>query len=168
MNIIILALTIILNIIIESTIIPYIPILGYVPNLALIIITVVALLKGKYYGAFFGLILGLLEDILFGKVVGVNALLYFLLGYTNGLVSNALNMDNLAIPVIATSFSTISYNLFYALMIFFLSMNINSSTVLKNVFSLEILYNGLLSIFLYKMFSGFLGNPSLRFRRRQR
>ena len=166
MTIIILILTVILNTIIESTIISYISILGYVPNIALIIITVVSLLKGKYHGAFLGLFLGLTQDILFGKVLGVNALIYFILVYTTGLIRNALNVDNLTIPVITTGLVTIAYNLLYFLIMFFLSMDINKNVLMKNIFSLEILYNGILSIFLYKIFSKFFGSPSLQFGRR--
>lgn len=166
MTILILVISIIVNLIIESTIISYIPILGYYPNTSLVIITIVALLKGKYYGAFFGLSLGIIQDILFGRVVGVNALIYFILGYIIGLIKNALNIENIAIPIIFTSLGTIFYNFLYSLMIFFLSMDITTDIIIKKVFSLEILYNGILSIFIYRLFSKFFGSPSLEFRRR--
>lgn len=165
MTIFILIISIIVNLIIESTIISYIPILGYYPNTSLVILIIVSLLKGKYYGSFFGLFLGLIQDILFGRVVGVNAFVYFIIGYIIGLIKNSLNIENIAIPIISTSLGTIFYNLFYSLMIFFLSMDITTDIIVKKAFSLEILYNGILSIFIYRLFSKFFGDPSLEFRR---
>lgn len=168
MTIIILILSILLNLIIESTIISHIPIFGYVPNIALIILITVALLKGKYYGAFFGLFLGLSHDIMFGRVVGINGLIYFILGFTFGNIKETLNIGNLAIPIIVTCSGTIFYNASYSLIMFFLSMNINKAIVFKNIFSIEILYNGILSIFIFKLYAKFFKDTSLQFTRKQR
>lgn len=168
MVILALSLIMIINLIIQSTILPYIPIFGYVPNTALVIIVVVALLKGKHYGGFFGLILGLIQDILFGTVVGVNGLIYFALGYTIGFIQTTLNVENSIIPAICSGLGTIIYNSLYFLLMFFLSRSIPMEVMIKNTFSIEILYNSILAVLIYKQFSKFFGVPSLRFGKRLR
>ena len=77
MKIFLIVLTVIINLIIQSTLIPYFEILGVVPNTALIIVVVLALAKGKYYGGVFGLIIGLLQDIIFSVTIGVNGFIFF-------------------------------------------------------------------------------------------
>lgn len=161
-----LALIIILNLVLQSTILPYITIFGFAPNTALIIIVVISLLRGRYYGGFFGLCLGLIQDIIFGTVVGVNALIYFILGYIIGLIQSSLNAENLIIPAICTGIGTIVYNSLYFLLMFFLSKNIPIDIMVKNILSIEILYNSILAIFIYKLFSKFFVVPSLKFGKR--
>lgn len=166
MIILTLALLIIINLVIQSTILPYMTIFGAAPNTALIIIVIISLLKGKYYGGFFGLALGLVQDIIFGTVIGVNALIYFLLGYTIGLIQSTLNIENKIIPVLCTALGTILYNLLYFLFMFFLARNIPMDVMVKKTFSIGIIYNSLLSIFVYNLFSKFFVVPSLKFGKR--
>lgn len=166
MGIVGLALTIVINIIIQSTILPYLSIFGIVPNTGLIIVVVISLLRGKYYGSFFGLCVGLVQDILYGHAIGVNGLIYFLMGYVIGTVQKNLDIENKIIPIICSAIGTIFYNFSYFLMMFFLSRNIPIPIMLKSVFSLEILYNSILSIFIYGILSKFFVIPSLKFRRR--
>lgn len=70
---------IIINLILQSTILPYLDIMGVVPNTALVIVVIIALSKGKYYGGFFGLFIGLMQDIIFNITIGINGFIYFLL-----------------------------------------------------------------------------------------
>lgn len=163
MNIIAFILVILVNIIFQSTLLPYFSIFGILPNTALILIIIVALLKGKYFGAFFALIMGLIQDILFSSVIGVNALIYFIIGYLIGLSRKSLDTENNFIHVIFTIITTVFYNSIYALFLFFLSRDLDSQIVLKNIFSLEILYNTILVLVIYKPLSKIFVMPSLKF-----
>lgn len=153
----------IINLIIQSTILPFFPILGYFPNINLVTIIIIAFLRGKHYGGFFGLITGLIQDILFARVLGVNALIYFLVGFYVGSVQEGLNNDNIAIPMVFSAISTIAYNFLFFTFMFFLARNIQLSVVVKNIFSLEILYNTVLAFILFKVYSRIFVVPSLRF-----
>lgn len=163
-----LALIILINMVLQTTIFPYWTILGRAPNTALICIVVIALIRGKYYGGFFGLILGLLYDIMFGQVIGVNALIYFLMGYIVGMLQEPLNVNNKTVPAIITSLATIFYNFMYFFFLFFLARNIPVKEVINNIISIEIIYNGILAIFINNLFNKMFKAPSLDFRRRMR
>jgi rod shape-determining protein MreD len=165
-TILIIFLTIIINFILQSTILPYISILGVVPNTTLVIVVIISLLRGKYYGSFTGLIMGLLQDIIFSPVIGVNGFIYFFIGYFVGLGENRLSKDSVLIPILITIVSTLFYNFAYYVFMFFLSREILFLPLVKNIVPIEVLYNSLVSIGIYKIFSKILIVPSIRFGRR--
>lgn len=163
MIILLLVLIIILNTIFQTTILPYFTIFGYLPNTALIFTVIIAVLRGKYYGIFFGLAIGIIQDTLFGTVIGVNALLYAMIGYSVGIAKNVLNTENIIVPTFFTVMATISYNFLYAIVIYFLSREITLYAMIKNTFSIEIILNLLISMTIYKSLSKIFIVPKLKF-----
>jgi rod shape-determining protein MreD len=161
--ILLLALIIVLNTVFQTTILPYFSIFGYLPNTALVLTVIIAIFRGKYYGIFFGLAIGIIQDILFGTVIGVNALLYSMIGYSIGIVKNVLNTENIIVPTVFTAIATIFYNFSYAIVIFFLSREITLSIMIKNTFSIEIILNFFISIIIYKLLSKIFTVPTLKF-----
>lgn len=166
MIVLITLLIIIINFIFQSTIIHYFSIFGVVPNTALIIIVIFGLLRGKKTASIAGLSAGLLQDIIFSPVIGINGFIYFFIGYAVGMAENKLSKDNILIPFFMTSISTIFYHLFYYLFMFFLSYNISFLDFFKNIVIIELIYNSFISILLYKWFSKIFVVPSIRFGRR--
>lgn len=166
MTITTLLLMILINIVFQSSILPYFSLFGYTPNTGLILIVIVGLRKGKYYGGFFGLALGLVQDIIFSQVIGVNALIYFIFGYTIGMIQDVLDIENIVIPILSSILGTVFYNFSFYVIMFFLSRNIPMEIMIKNVISIEILYNGIIAALTYKLFSKIFVIPALRFGKR--
>lgn len=166
MLIVFMIIIIISNLILQGSVLPFFDFLVFLPNLGLISVVVISIFEGKYYGAFFGLFMGLLQDTLFADVIGVNALIYFLIGYTIGILKTSLNNENLIIPVIFTGIGTIVYNSMYSLAMYFLSKNITLEIAARRIISIEIIYNCILAFFLYKLFIKMFRTSSLKFRRR--
>lgn len=163
MAILLLGLLIILNTIFQTTILSYLAIFGFVPNTALVLVVVTSILRGKYYGIFFGLIIGLVQDILFGRVIGINGFLYAMIGFAIGSIQIILNTEN---PLVATFFSgiaTIVYNFSYGILIYFLSREITFSLLMTKTFSLEIILNIIISLLIYKLLFKILKLPKLKF-----
>lgn len=168
MEILLSTLIIIINMMIQSTILPYWTIFGYAPNTGLVLVVSIALFKGQYYGGIFGLTLGLLQDVLFSKVIGINGLIYFLIGFSVGSLRDKFNLNNILVPSIFTGAFTVFYNFLYFFLILFLSRNIDISLVVKRIFSIEIIYNAILAVFVNKILKKYFREPSLDFRRHQR
>lgn len=166
MIILLLFLTILINLVIQSTILPYFEIFGVVPNTALIIVVVIALAKGKYYGGLFGIIIGLLQDILFSLTLGINAMIFFFIGYFIGFVEDTFVRDNMVNPIIFTGLGTIFYSIVYSLFLYFLSREISFIDAVNKVFSLEVVYNCVVSILIYKMYQLLFTQPKIRFGKR--
>lgn len=161
-----MSIIIIINLVLQGSVLPFFGFLIFSPNLALVSVVVISIFKGKYYGAFFGLFMGLFQDLLFGDVVGVYALIYFLIGYSVGIIKKFINNDNIFIPFIFSGISTIVYNLMYFLAMYFLSKRIPLKLVFIRIFSIEIFYNAILAIIVYKVFSRFFSTQTLKFGRR--
>lgn len=163
MNIFILLVVVFINFFLQSAIFPYLAVFGVVPNTALLIVIAISLFKGRYYGGFLGLIIGLLQDIVFNPVIGINAFIYFFAGYLVGLVENKLTKDNLLIPVLFSILGVIYYNFSYYVFMYFLSRDIPFLSFAKDVLLIEIIYSSILSIPIYKIFSKIFVTPGIRF-----
>lgn len=166
MTIILIFLTIILNLVLQSTIFPYFEILGKVPNTGLIIVVIIALARGRYYGGLFGMLIGLLQDILFSSTIGVNSLIYFFAGYLIGYVEDTFARDSVINIIIFTALATIYYNIFYSLHMYFLNKPVTFIFAVESVFSFEVVYNCIVAIILYKLFQKIITEPKIRFNRR--
>jgi len=166
LNTLIIVLLILANFILETTLFPNFNLFKIVPNMGLIIVAVVALLRGRTTGGIVGLTIGLLQDTIFSRVIGVNAFLYFLLGYFVGMAGSKLSRDNIITPFIITLGSTMTYHFFHYLFMFFLNYSIDLSTLFKNVVLVEMIYNSIIAIFIYKWLSKIFVAPTVRFRRR--
>ena len=166
MSILILIIVVLLNFLLQSTILPYIAILGVVPNTTLLIVMSISLFKGKYYGGFTGLIIGLLQDIIFSSVIGINSFIYFFAGYITGMVENKLSRENPFIPILFSLVGTIYYNFMYYIFMFFLSTNIPFLSFSKSIMLVEILYNIIAAIPIYMIFSKMFKEPTIKFARK--
>lgn len=163
MSILVLTLTIILNLILQPTIVPYFDIFDVVPNTSLIIVVIIAILNGKKTGAICGLVIGLLQDIMFGVPIGINPFIYFFAGYLIGMAENVLSKESIIFPIIMTILSTIGYHILYYTFTFFLGYEISFVHLMKNVVIIETIYNTLLSIILFRLFSKLSKESSIRF-----
>lgn len=166
MNIFLIIIMVIANFILQSTILPSFSILGVVPNTALIFIVIISLSKGKYYGGLVGLAIGLIQDVIFAITIGVSGFIYFFIGYIIGSLENTMARDNIIIPVICSSLGTIFYNIMYFFFMFFLSREIPFTVIIKDILLIEIAYNIVFTIIIYKVIGKMFNEPSLRFGKR--
>ena len=155
---IILAYTacIILIILLQTTLLGYFEIFNVKPNLMIIFIVAVALLRGNIEGAAVGFFTGLIQDMLAGRVLGFYALLGFYLGLCVGSVNKRLFRENFLVIIFFTFVSSVAYEF----AIFFMStilpsvfqgngLQIDLLYPVKNIILPEALYNSLISIFMY-------------------
>lgn len=157
---------IITNLILQGSVLPFLNFLVFMPNPALVSVVSLALFKGKYYGAFFGLTMGLFQDIILGDIIGVYGLIYFLIGYGIGIIQDSINNENVLVHIIFAGIGTIAYNFMYFVVMFFLSRDMTISYSLTRIFSIEILYNCILAIILYRILHKSFHMSSLKFGKR--
>lgn len=163
MIVLIFVLVVLINFILQTAIFPYISVFGVEPNIALLVVISMAIFKGRFYGAFLGFTIGVIQDIIFSPVLGVNSFILFFAGYIVGLIENKVIKDNLFIPLLLSILGTIYYNFTYYIFMFFLSKNISFLSFTKDVLLVEIIYNSILSMPIYKIFSKIFVVPQIRF-----
>lgn len=159
-------LIVLINFIFESTLLQYFAILGVMPNTSLILIICFAVLGGKKIGGSLGIILGLLEDAFFYNVIGVHALIYFIIGYSIGIVEKKVFKENLFLPLLFTFISTIGFHVIYFVFMYFLSIDVSFIKLMKEVVIVEALYNSVLSVFFYKQILKLYRQPHISFRKK--
>lgn len=168
LTIFLIVLFIIINFLLNITILPYFEIFGIAPNISIAMIVVIALLKGRYYGGVFGIFIGLLHDIFFAPHIGVNPFIYFFIGYLIGYMENIFARDNIINPIIFTTLATIFYNLTYFVFLYFLNIEFSTTYLLQRIISIELIYNSLVSIIIYKIFKKIFDQPRFRYTRNKR
>jgi rod shape-determining protein MreD len=94
----VLAALILLNFVVQATLLPFISIMQVTPDTALVFIISYAILRGDIEGALFGFFTGLVQDALGGFVLGFFALLGFLTGYICGKPFRDFFKDNYFLP----------------------------------------------------------------------
>ena len=149
MRIFILSIILILNFVLQSTIFEYIEIFGVIPNTTIIIIASFAILRYEIEGAIIGFFAGLLQDIFFGNVIGLNALLYMLIGYMCGKPFKDFYSENYLLPILLVSGGTFFYNFSYYILNFLFRGRIAFLHYLRLTILPEIFYNIMLSLPIY-------------------
>lgn len=163
MNYIVIFLVVFINFILQSTLLQVIEISGIVPNTSLILVIIFGLLEGKKTGSIVGLLAGIIQDIFFGGVIGVNAFIYSALGWWVGLLDNKVFKDNLFLPFITVAVSTFIYHILYYLFMIFLSIDVSFTVMIKDILLKDVVYSSVVSIFIYRKMLKFYRKPKMRF-----
>lgn len=154
MRILITALIIFVNFILQTTLFPLLAIQGIFPNTALIIVTSYALLRGSKEGAIIGGGCGLLMDIFFSKMIGFYTLLYLAMGLLFGRSQKTFYRENYILPVIFCIISTVLYQAVLYITGFVFRGEGNILYFLFSVLVPELVYTAIVTIILYRILFG--------------
>ena len=150
MKILLKSAIIVVVLLIQLTLINSITILGLKPDLILAVVVIFSLLKGEKEGTISGFASGLLQDIFSTGLLGINALVKTVIGFTCGILREKIFHEHILflIPVITFIASFIqSILIFFLLRTFGIEYNLIWS--LKQVALPEALYSSLLSPFIF-------------------
>lgn len=86
LNIIFYAVWLLIAAVLQPTVMRWIEIFGTSPNVFLIFVISAALIRGKKSGAICGLVFGLTLDMIVGRMIGVNALIFMYAGFFVGIL----------------------------------------------------------------------------------
>lgn len=145
-------------ILLQSTILNYLKIYNVKPNLLLIFIVSVALLRGNIEGAAVGFLTGLFQDMLSGKVLGFYALLGLYLGLIIGSINKRLYRENFLVITFFTFISTIVYEFaaFFLCTILPLILSAKNGQIyllypVRDIILPEAVYNSAVSVLVYML-----------------
>lgn len=86
------------SIVLQTTFFSHVTLWGVKPDLLLLIVVFMGFIKGKRQGLAFGFAYGLLEDLMVGRFIGLNALVKSAIGYLVGLTEGKIYKENLLAP----------------------------------------------------------------------
>ena len=150
-RLIVTALLLIVNIILQSTIFQHIQIRGVIPNTAIIIIVSLALLRGSVGGAAAGFFAGLLHDMLFGNIIGFYALLGMITGWVCGKLSTNFYRENYFLPAVLSCTTLLIYDTVIYVSGIMQGISFSYLNVLFNIILPEAVYTAVFLIPVYRI-----------------
>jgi rod shape-determining protein MreD len=137
---------------IQSTLLPLATLLGVIPQLVLVVIVSLAYVDGERVGIVTGFVGGLLMDLLIpGAPVGVNALLFVLIGYGVARFRQLSPSESVWTPVVVVIFASAIAEFGYGLLQIMFGQPWIALADTAKVAGLVIVYNTLLTPFVYPL-----------------
>ncbi len=155
--------TILLNLLMQATLFSRIQVAGATPNLTIPVVVGLAMIFGSNAGGYAGMVIGLLEEVMFSNVIGVRALIYFLLGYWIGKNNYSFSRADIRTGMIFTALATAINFLFTSLIYYVLGMRTEFLRYLAGPIFVEILMNVIVFAVLIRLFQKIFVVPSFRY-----
>mgnify|MGYP000940644073 CR=1 FL=1 len=131
------------NMILQSTLLPFLEVFGIQPDTLMVLVCCFGLLGGNYYGLFTGLAGGLLQDIMYGGPIGLAALHYMIIGFLVERLNERIYLGKLLIPTLCAFGGSIVRGLLMMAYMYFMRVDFSTSVVLSLVILPEALYTAL-------------------------
>jgi rod shape-determining protein MreD len=135
--------------VIQVSILNAVTVLGGTPNMLLVTLCAVALLRGSIFGAVGGFFAGLIVDTATLETMGVTALLLTLAGYWTGRYGETTARGRQYAPVLSVGVVTIVYAFAALLVRFILGEGGSPEAVLLGALPPSLLFNLLLAVPVY-------------------
>lgn len=148
----ILFLTAVICFFLQTTLLQKIAIGSISPNLLVIFVVSVGLMRGSYSAMFAGFFMGLLYDLCFSSTIGFNAFLYMAIGYLSGFSCKIYYDNNIKVPLILVALNDFIYNMGIFVFTFLLRGRIHFLFFLKRIIIPELIYTIFLTVIAYKIF----------------
>ena len=148
---IVIALMIIVCFLLQSTLFQSLSLASISPNLLIILTSAYGFMKGKKEGMAVGFFCGLLEDIFFGRLLGMHALIYMYIGYANGYFKQIFYGEDIKLPMALISASELAYGLGTYLIMFLMRSRFDFFYYLKRIILPELLYTIIVTLFVYRI-----------------
>lgn len=152
MRYLIMTILFFISLVLQSTLFSHLTVAGVKPDLVLVLVVFYALFQGPQEGALVGLIGGLLQDMMFGQYIGLNALANLVIGYLIGLLERKIYKENLLIPTIILFLSTFLHETILYFLRLAIELPTNYFTFIKSVVFSTAVYNSCLAPFIYGKF----------------
>ena len=137
--------------ILQVSIFSTLQILGGAPDVVLLTLVGIALLRGSIYGACAGFFAGLLIDTANLGTLGVTSLLLTIAGYWIGRYGETTGRDRTHAPFVSVAVVTFLYSLGALILHYMLGDAVSASRVLLDALPFELIFNLILTLPVYAL-----------------
>jgi rod shape-determining protein MreD len=145
------ALLIFVAAILQVTVFSQIDILGGYPDVVLLTLMAIALVRGSIYGAALGFFAGLLVDTANLGTLGVTSLLLTIAGYWIGRYGETTGRDRMHAPFVSVAVATVLVQLGALILHYMLGDDVSARTVLLETLPAKVFLNLLLTLPVYAL-----------------
>lgn len=100
---------IVLAFLLESTLFSHLSFAEIKPNLLIILTSSFGFMRGKKEGLWVGLVCGVFVDVLWGGMLGLQMLIFSVIGYGNGMFRRLFYDDDIKLPLVLIGASELLY-----------------------------------------------------------
>lgn len=147
---IVIALMILICFLLQSTVFQTLSIGSISPNLMVVLASSFGFMRGKKEGMWVGFFCGLLEDIFYGRLLGMHALIYMYIGYANGYFNHIFYGEDIKLPICLISISELVYGLGTYMIMFVMRSRFAFSYYLTRIILPELVYTIILTLIFYR------------------
>jgi rod shape-determining protein MreD len=137
--------------IVQVTLLAQIDVFHGAPDLVLVTLVSIALLRGTIFGAIAGFAVGLVVDTATLQTLGVTSLLLTIAGYWIGRYGETTGRDRTHAPFVSVAVVTFLYSLGALILHYMLGDNVSASRVLLDAFPFELIFNLILALPVYAL-----------------
>ena len=146
---IVIAITIIVCFLLQSTLFQTLSIASIAPNLLIVVTAAFGFMRGKKEGMFVGFFCGLIMDIFFGSVLGFYALVYMYIGFMNGIFKKIFYPEDIKLPVFLIASSDLAVNLITYFVQFLFRGRFELGYYVMHIIIPELVYTLILGVIIY-------------------
>jgi rod shape-determining protein MreD len=137
--------------IVQVTLLAQIDVFHGAPDLVLVTLVSIALLRGTIFGAIAGFAVGLVVDTATLQTLGVTSLLLTIAGYWIGRYGETTGRDRTHAPFVSVAVVTFLYSLGALILHYMLGDKVSASRVLLDAFPFELIFNLILTLPVYAL-----------------
>lgn len=148
---IIVALMILISFLLQSTVFKALAIGSISPNLLVVLTSSFGFMRGKKEGLWVGFFCGLLEDIFYGRLLGMHVVMYMYIGYVNGYFNRIFYGEDIKLPIFLISVSELAYGLGTYAVMFLMRSRFAFFYYLTRIILPELVYTVILTLVFYRI-----------------
>ncbi|MBS6395534.1 MAG: rod shape-determining protein MreD [Clostridiales bacterium] len=148
---IIIALIIMVSFLLQSTVFKTFSIGSISPNLMIIVTSSFGFMRGKKEGLWVGFFCGLLEDIFYGRLLGMHAMMYMYIGYANGYFNHIFYGEDIKLPISLISLSELVYGLGTYAIMFVMRSRFAFPYYMARIILPELVYTIIMTLVFYRL-----------------
>lgn len=133
----------------QSTLFQHLKFGGIAPNLLIIVVASYGFMRGSKSGIWTGFFCGVLSDIFFGKVLGVYAIIFMMIGFVNGYFRKAFFPDDIKLPMLLILSSDFAYSCLIYIILFLFRGRFHLGFYFLHVMIPELVYTIVMTCLLY-------------------
>ena len=106
---------------------------------------------GKKEGLWVGFVCGLLEDIFYGRLLGMHAMIYMYIGYANGYFNHIFYGEDIKLPISLITVSELVYGFSMYVIMFVMRSRFAFTYYVTRIILPELLYTVMITLVFYRL-----------------
>jgi len=151
---------IIVTVVVQTSLAPYLTVLGAKPDVALVMVICLAMMRGPVWGASVGFAAGLLIDIALFQTLGISSFLFTLAGYFSGRYAEGVDPASWFPPVFIVFVSTLVVQVLNGVIMFLLGVEASAWFVILRIVLPTAVLNALLAAPIFVVCRFWLGGDT--------